>query len=240
MPGDEIILDYASPRPRGKLRLPARSVIRWEIDPDTNAATVTATLAGKDNAIAGLAFGVFTFLVISACATGEIAGLRRYPYSWPVALLCAAVAVAELVLIFMVIDQTWAKTTLRATREGLAFKTRSPFRRRELSWSEGEVLSVRLESTQDQPDAVPLGQVQIVTDRPPSPLTLFVDHLYRDLVSVTHAIQFGLGRVDTAPTHDRDPVTQMPSIQPDERTFDRLVDVHRQMRSRSNKLEKRE
>jgi hypothetical protein len=235
VPHNEIILDYASPRPRGKLRLPARSLIRWEIDPQTQAATITATLAGKENAIAGLCFGFFTFLVISTCATVEFTALRRYPEAWPFAALCAAVAITELVLMILIVDQTWAKTTLEATRDHLRFITRSPLRRREMSWHEGEVLSVRLESTQEVPDAAPLGQIQIATDRGMS-LTLFVDHLHRDLLPVTQAIHYGLGRTPTPPAPDHQAAAVVPNAEPNEETFNRLVDVHRQMRRATRRI----
>jgi hypothetical protein len=230
MPAPEFILDYASPRPRGKLRLPARSLIRWELDPG-GGTTITETLAGKSNAIGALIFGGFTTLLISIAAIAQAMLIPKFSQAWPWFIVCASVAICEMLVMVLVIDQTWAKTILRATREQLSFVTRSPLRRNSLSWHPDEVMFVRIESTQNQPDAAPLGQVQILTNRPPS-LTLFVDHLHRDLVNIPDVILYGIGRIETPPAVEDVPQMQPVVVEPDERTFDRLMDVHRNMRRR--------
>src|SRR3954468_13625770 len=58
------ILDYASPRPRRKLRLPAKSVLDVRVDPDGLGITIVERLAGIPEAVAGILFAVFVLLVV--------------------------------------------------------------------------------------------------------------------------------------------------------------------------------
>lgn len=225
----EFVLDYASPRPRGRLRLPSRSLIRWELNPDDNSTTIVETLAGKQSAIGPLIFGALTLLMITGGSINEALQMRRHPDDTPWFVICATIALVELVVMALVIDQTWAKTIIRASREGLLFHTRSPFRRREFSWREDEIVSVQFESTQDQRDAAPLGKIRIVTTRPPS-LTIFADHLHRDLAHVAAVILYGLGRGDALPLPEQGPAATVPQAEPDEATFQRLLTVHNKMR----------
>ena len=56
------ILDYASPRKRGRFRLPATSTLTCDVGDDT--VVVEQRLAGKAEAIAALAFGALTFALL--------------------------------------------------------------------------------------------------------------------------------------------------------------------------------
>src|SRR3954453_4831006 len=65
------ILDYASPRPHGKVRLPARSVL--EVRSDADSVEVVERLAGKFGAIAAVLFSGMTLTVVVVSIWSEIA-----------------------------------------------------------------------------------------------------------------------------------------------------------------------
>ena len=89
---------------------------------------------------------------------------------------------------------------------------------------------MQFESTKNQVDAAPLGKIRIVTTRPPS-LTIFADHLHRDLAHIAAVILYGLGRGDALPPQEQDPrAAYLPQAQPNEATFQRLLTVHNKMR----------
>jgi hypothetical protein len=238
MPEAGPILDYASPRRRGKLRLPARSRIWWHVDEQSRAVTITESLGGKQEAFFALLFAAFIVVVLGFGAFDQASRLRKHPGEWPMTALLCGLWLAEVIVMILVIDQTWRKTIIRATFDQFTFRSRSPLRRRTMAWHAREVADVRLGRTQDAPDAAQLGEIEImIVDQPG--LKLFTDHLYKDLESVAQAILYGLGRLDSPPAVDPSPRFNVPPGPiippprvPDDQTFDRLVDRHREMRER--------
>jgi hypothetical protein len=101
-------------------------------------------------------------------------------------------------------------------------------------WPIDAVTEVCIIRTQDVPDGAPLAEVVIhFVDQPV--VKLFTDHLDRTLQPVAQMIRFGLGHSAAAPAMplmSPEPASVPP---PDEKTFDRLVNVHRAMRSREVK-----
>src|SRR5437867_2708214 len=143
------ILDYASPRRRGKLRLPARSRIWWHVDEQSRAVTITESLGGKQEAIFALLFAAFIVIVLAIAALSQASRLRKHPEEWPIVALLCGLWLAEVIVMILVIDQTWAKTIIRATSDQFIFRSRSPLRRRTMAWHGREVAGVRLGRTPD-------------------------------------------------------------------------------------------
>jgi hypothetical protein len=115
------ILDYAGPRPRGKdglanTRLPAVSDLRLDFEPD-GGVTITETLAGKEMAIIAIAFAA-VILVLVAC-TAIILVKEQKPPDYAGASVLAVVFVVELVVLIMVISNTWRRTVVQAGPAGL-------------------------------------------------------------------------------------------------------------------------
>src|SRR3954454_13649736 len=81
MTGPSAILDYASPRPQGRVRLPSRS--RLDVVRDRHEVTITETLSGKDSALFGVAVAVVTLAVLPAVMYALGAALaRRRQIDW--------------------------------------------------------------------------------------------------------------------------------------------------------------
>src|SRR5438309_11045501 len=99
------ILDYASPRPRVKLRLPANSMLRCTSVPGTCA--VVETLSGQAEARLALAFATFVLCVVIATPFG----LSGRPGDY-VAFTCVE-AGALIGVSLLVVRNTWRRTVLR-------------------------------------------------------------------------------------------------------------------------------
>ena len=79
----------------------------------------------------------------------------------------------------------------------------------------------------------PRGKLRHFADQPV--VKLFTDHLDRTLQPVAQMIRFSLGHGAAAPVMPLMSPDPIRIALPDEKTFDRLVDVHRAMRSREVK-----
>ena len=122
--GHAPILDYAGPASRGKLRLPAASILDVTDEPDR--LTITETLAGRGGAILAIGFALFT---LWALVGGSLSGVsarnwHRHIYSFAIVGLFA---LAEITVMLLVIQNTWRKTFLIVTPADIALRFWSPF-----------------------------------------------------------------------------------------------------------------
>ena len=117
------IIDYASPASRTSLRLPARSEIRWQYEPD-GALRVVQVLAGRDGAFVALLFAGFTFVTLALAGHGMLEKWHRNIIPLGLVLLVMA---AEAWVGALVVNSTWRKTILTVTVESLLLEMTAPF-----------------------------------------------------------------------------------------------------------------
>ena len=144
------ILDYASPRPRSKLRLPARS----QLDVDLRSAgtlVVTERLVAKRGAIGAIAFALVTMvLLVGVTTTSRLPrgrdlamGLAGARHEALVLLAIFAVLAIGIVVMLRVIHETWRRTELRADGVDLVVRFASPFGGKQHAWPARAVESVQ-------------------------------------------------------------------------------------------------
>jgi hypothetical protein len=186
------ILDYASPRPRGKLRLPANSDLSMRAI--AGGVEILETLKGKASAYGALGFGAFVLWPLSATLyeTWRLALRREQFGEWLFCALVICMMLALLVTMILVVNETWRKTIARADAEGLSVHFRALLRRRDYRWPRQYVGDVRVVATQDSTDAPPLGEIEIhLVDQPL--IKLFTDHLRPKLVEIARVMREALG-----------------------------------------------
>jgi hypothetical protein len=188
-----LILDYAGARPRRKLRLAARSyvdLIAGEGD-DGRQVRLVETLRGKSQAVAAICFAVFTLLVFGlVIEEGVRYMIRRHADAFTIGfnVFCLGLWIAELATLFAVINETWRRTILIANPQHVILQFRGVFRRTEHRWSSGEIADASAVATQDEPDALPLGELRLtVTDR--AAVHLFTDHRLTDVQRFAAAVR---------------------------------------------------
>jgi hypothetical protein len=151
------ILDYAGPRPRGKLRLPARSVL--EVERDRDGLTVTQTLRGKGTAYLAMAGGLFCTVVPPVVAVAQMSNpstvlsrllAGRFQSDELVGLCIALVlSAAEATVLVLVANNTWRKTLLRARDGEINLLFTGLFHRREYRWPFERLLEVGVDRTME-------------------------------------------------------------------------------------------
>jgi hypothetical protein len=122
--GHAPILDYAGPSSRGKFRLPAQSNLDVTDEPDR--LTITETLAGQGGAILAILFALLTLWALAAGAMSGVTmkNLNRHTHTIAIA---GVFAIAEIVVMLLVIQNTWRKTFLIITRTDITLRFWSPF-----------------------------------------------------------------------------------------------------------------
>jgi hypothetical protein len=117
-----VIIDYASPASRSSLRLPARSIIRWDRDPDR--LRVVQVLSGREGALLALGFAAFTFLTMTFALNSM---LEKWHRNVGPILMIATLMAAEGVIAPLVVNQTWRKTILTVTPDEMRLEFTAPF-----------------------------------------------------------------------------------------------------------------
>ena len=229
------ILDYASPRKRGRLRLPATSDV--VVSGGDGTVVVEESLAGQGRAVAGLVFGAVVVLLCSAAAVGVGLDLTHHGLhrDAPAALIMAALAVAEAATMVGVVQQTWRRTRLTVEFGDLRLAFLSPLHRRRYRWAGEAIADVVVVLTANAETGLPLAEV-LITRVSGGDVHLFTDHPAVRLGPIARAVHDMLrdGRAD--PLSDGGPADAGgPPVVPDllpraERTAGRLVDRHRAMR----------
>ena len=189
------ILDYSSPRPHGRVRLPSQS--RIEILPDADGVIVHEWLAARQGAIIALAFAGCAFvLLIQAFVSSELERSRGRLVMDLGAIaffgvLVLLVLIGGIVVMAMVINNTWRHTFLEVRRDSLILRFRAPFGSERFEWNVSEVEEVRLETTTQPTDRNHLAEIELhIAARPV--VKLFTDHTLGDLQPIAAALQRGI------------------------------------------------
>jgi hypothetical protein len=187
LPKPQLILDYASPRPRSRLRLPVES--RIEITSDQDSTTITETLQSRGRAIGAIIFAVFVLIILLGTIVSEVMEWRTHRAQDPtVAVLLSMLWGLEAALGIIVLDQTYRRTVVRV-HDGeltLVFSALvSPVRRH--CWGVNELGELQIVSTQSGPGVIPLAELQI-RPGPDIWIHLFTDHHETEVRQITAVI----------------------------------------------------
>ena len=187
------MLDYASPRPQGKLRLPAKSQLETRLDGDQ--VIVREWLQAKTGGLIAMAFSLVPMLSLPVSVFGALS--YRDPIESRLAVLAftAAVWVSEIVVLLLVINSTWRQTILRAGKDSLLLTFSAPFGRRRHEWNASEIEDIKMASTTTVIHKNRLGEIQIHIAGQPL-VSLFTDHAAMELEPVVAALRqaAGLGK----------------------------------------------
>jgi hypothetical protein len=187
------VLDYASPRPRGKIRLPSRS--RIEARQERNEVVVLEWLEAKGRALFAIGLATITLLILPATLLVEIWSWRRSLHAGDLIFEIGAVGVVwsiEIVVLLMVINNTWRRTILEGRRDGLLLMFSSPFAQRRYEWGASEIEDLRLVTTTKPTDRNVLGELQVHVAAQPV-ATLFTDHAMAELTPIVSALRQAIG-----------------------------------------------
>ena len=232
MSDPQLILDYASPRKRGSVRLPATSKLSITTDAD-GSARVLETLRAHPWPLFAICFGVLVTCVLLAGAARETLWLldhRHIAADFIMPVLVAVMAVVELRLVILVIRNTWRRTILVVGTRWISLEFRGPLKRRwRREWPTDEVGEIALLPTQSEPDAVRLAELQL---RPQGLLiNLFTDHRAMDLEDI-------LAQLNRARAGEPPKVVALasqpflPPPPPDPQTLQRLRETREGLRDR--------
>ena len=195
------VLDYASPRARGKTRLPSRSTLVSEERPAGRdgavAVTLTETLSGKGRAVFALVFAAITFVLLVLAVVQSVRSpvnrklsLQKTPEAFVPLLLPGAVAAAEAVVMLLVVNNTWRRTVLTAEDDMLRLLFWSPLRTRRYAWEAAMIEDVRCVRG-DGPTALHLAELQI-HPAGSGVVHLFTDHVAGQVESAAAAVRRAL------------------------------------------------
>lgn len=206
------ILDYASPRQWGKVRLPSQS--RFEVHTESDGLTVNEWLEAKASAFIAMAIAVFTFvaMIVAACSS-----LRyRMPPEDRVSMMAmpAIVGATEIVVFLLVVNNTWRRTRLEARRDSMLLTFTAPFGTRRYEWDASRIEDIRIRPTTTAEHRNSLGELEIrISDH--SMVKLFTDHSAAELHDLAgrlrEAVGLGAssaGRPDLEASHEPDSTSQ--------------------------------
>jgi hypothetical protein len=137
------ILDYASPRPRVNVRLPANSVL--DIQVSSGRCVITETLTGQNVAIGALIFSAFVLVVTAASTLDGIAWKPRQEVAF-----MSALALTIIGLSLLVVRNTWRKTIITIADGEFSMTSTAPFMAtRRYAWPAGEIADVQVVTTDE-------------------------------------------------------------------------------------------
>jgi hypothetical protein len=171
-----LILDYASPRKRVRLRMPAKS--RIDVICEPGQVDVIETLKGKGQAIGGIVFACFVLLVMLKLILTE-----RHGTVW----VLGPFWFAEAGVLVLVIHQTWRKTLLSVTAERVQLKFTSPLTSKSYEWPAIDVADVQAVVTANPNSFNPLAELRMRMASG-GEVHLFTDHPAREIQELAVAI----------------------------------------------------
>src|SRR5262249_44902421 len=145
--------------------------------------------------IGGIVFAIFVLLVLGMPVGSEVWQLvRLHRIGEPsVFYLLGSFWLAELITMLLVIQQTWRRTILDASGEGLCLVFTSPFRTQRFQWPADAVVEIRVPPMGMTKARETLGQVEIFLTSGQT-LHLFTDHAKQELDWYASQIADTLGR----------------------------------------------
>ena len=183
MPDDnELILDYASPRKRVRFRLPAKSSLLVVGDPDW--VVITEKLAGDQGAIPALCFAGFVLLFTLGCVL-PINGQKVFRSE---IVFWFIQATAQIVVMILLIQQTWRQTILTIHYNQQLLRFRSPLRNRRYEFAGDQIAEMRISETANQQTRSSLGELIIVRTSG-GEIRLFTDHRTEELIDLLGSIE---------------------------------------------------
>jgi hypothetical protein len=175
-----LILDYASPRKRGRLRLPSRSVLDVVRD-EPGRVLVIEKLKGKGEAIGAIAFALFMLAYMGALMWAE----RKHGAQW----VLGPFWIIEATLIVLVVHQTWRKTMFEVNVDQVRLRFRSPIWRQAHAWRASDVIDVASVVTGDsRRSRRPVAELRI-RSVDGGELRLFTDHPQGEIDELASAIR---------------------------------------------------
>jgi hypothetical protein len=201
MAGSNDILDYASPRPRGRYRLP--SVSRLEVQRDRDGLIVTEELRGKGHSIGAMGVGLFALFALPASLSLDVPNL---PYLWrclhhlsahedlefEIAVL-GAFWLAIAIVMLLVANNTWRKAILEARDGSMTLTFSSPFHRQVHHWPVEQILELGVDRTLEPGFIDP--RVELLLRAHGGRLIhLFADHGEAELESIAAALKDTIAR----------------------------------------------
>lgn len=214
------ILDYASPRKRGKVRLPAESTLTYDVG--EGEVTIVERLRGLGNAYGAIAFAGAILAWDAAWLVTELLNRRG---NWvPVALVLSFLCALIVSVLVPVILQTWRRTTLHARDGQLTLSFGSLLGEKRFVWSRDE-LTMRVAVTFMQDQGPTLGELQLHPSGGRDVL-LLTDHRIAEVQKIHDLLSDALEGKPVALAHAAPPR----EINPDHASP--LVDLHRSIRER--------
>jgi hypothetical protein len=193
----QLVLDYASPRKRGRMRLPAKSVLTLSHGLGGSVTVVEQLKGEAPAAVFATAFALFVAWTAGSVTVGQTAWVLRHRHTaadFIVLAILAAAVLAEVLLAALIIRNTWRRTTLRADAEGLTLEFAAPFMRRwRRQWPSDDVQEIALSVTQLHAHAEGLAELQIRATG--TIVHLFTDHRVTELEHIERELDRVLARL---------------------------------------------
>lgn len=184
------ILDYASPRQRGKVRLPSNS--RIVVESDRDGVIVREWLQAKAGAIMAM---VIAAVALAALAMTAFEGLTGRVYTrdrLPMVAVPAVVAACEVWVFLLVANNTWRRTILEARRDALMLAFTAPFGGKRYEWGASQIEDIRVELTTMAEHRNTLGELQVHLAGLPL-VKLFTDHPAAELQELSARLRQAVG-----------------------------------------------
>jgi hypothetical protein len=200
MPEPTDILDYASPRPHGRYRLP--SVSRLDVRCDGDGLVVVETLRGKGRAIFAMVLGVATLFTIPYSVAlivpsgGALWRDFQNPDSRGPTLFWTAFMgglwLADAIVLTLVFNNTWRKTILEARDGTVALTFQSPLGKKVHRWPFEQILELGVDRTLEVQFIDPRFEL-LLRSHGGQLIHLFADHKEEELERIAAALKEKMG-----------------------------------------------
>jgi hypothetical protein len=157
-----------------------------------DGVVVTEWLEAKASAIGAIAGAVLTLLLLlHSCF--PLAQGRMELGDWLILKgTPVVVAIVEVVVLLLVINNTWRRTVLEARRDAVLLRFTAPFGDRRYEWGASEVEDIRMELTTSAAERNSLGELEIHLAGLPL-VKLFTDHPALELEALAARLRHAVG-----------------------------------------------